>query len=106
MPDFVIAQGNLPTLNDTLCGSINLGPNSCGGNGGPAQALDLTNCTVQFVFQDLAGSMATCTGNAQILNASAGQVAYTFTAGQTDTPGRYQAQWKITFPNGQILNLP
>lgn len=98
MPDFVIAQGNLPTLTDTLYGNINIG--SC------PQALDLTNCAVQFVFQDLAGSMATCTGNAQTLNASAGQVAYTFTAGQTDTTGSYQAQWKITFSNGQILSLP
>ncbi len=101
MPDFAIAQGNLPKLTDTLYGTINIGPSTS-----PPSPLDLTGCTVQFVFQGPAGSLATVSGNAQIINATAGQVAYTFTTGQTDAPGSYQAQWKVTFASGQILNLP
>jgi len=100
MPDFVIAQGNLPKLTDILCGSINIDP-----HGGHPPALDLTGCSVQFVFQEIGGA-SQGTGDAQIVNATAGQVAYTFTTRQTEAPGSYRAQWKVTFPNGQILNLP
>ena len=101
MPDFFIAQGNLPKLTDTLYGSINLDRD----NGGCPPALDLTGCSVQFVFQEISGAPQGA-GDAQIVNATAGQVAYTFTAGQTDAPGSYRAQWKVTFPTGQVLNLP
>lgn len=100
MPDFVIAQGNLPKVIDTLFGSASIDAHN-GPSGAPP--LDLTGCTVQFIFQSGAGTFAS---SAQILNATGGQVSYTFAAGQTDSLGTYQAQWKVTFSNGQVLNLP
>jgi hypothetical protein len=94
-PDFRITQGNRPKITDTL--SDDAGP------------VDLTGCTVRFIFQrDPTVSFSKA---AIVTVAAAGTVEYTLAAGESDAIGLYQAQWEITttstgikrtFPTGSL----
>jgi hypothetical protein len=87
-PSFVISQGNLPTLQDTLR------VENC--------PVDLTGATVTFTYQ----GPATATVAAVVTDASCGKVQYQFTAGQTTAAGNYQGQWTVTDSLGGVRSFP
>lgn len=87
MSDFsptVVAQGNVGSFVDVL--------REQDGN-----AVNLTGCTVQFVFQSRDNLAISFSGAATVTDAPNGKVKYTVAPGQTDSAGKYQAQWLVTF---------
>lgn len=77
---FKISAGNLVKVTDTL--KDNTGA-----------VLDLTGCTVLFLFQ---GPGVNFQGSAVVASdPTTGVVTYTFAAGQTDVVGDYVAQWEV-----------
>ncbi|HEX3800246.1 MAG TPA: hypothetical protein VH413_16240 [Verrucomicrobiae bacterium] len=94
MKTIVLTQGNLPLISATL-------------HGPTCAIVDLTGCTVQFVFEQKLGpiipggtgnnSPFTFTANATVVGSPAnGQVSYQFVSGQTNLPGEFEAQWLVT----------
>ena len=72
MTAFKISQGNLPTLSDTLTNET-------------GAAIDLTNCTVAFNFQQMPAGTSFSPA-ATITAATNGNVQYQFTAGRRRSP--------------------
>ena len=92
MKKFKIAQGTTPTITQTIITS----------NGQP---VNLTGYSVNFVCQ-IEGGGVNFSGGATIVNASLGQVSYTFLSGQTATAGPYEAQWQVVDPSGNTTLYP
>lgn len=92
MKKLKIAQGQTPTIQQTLIQS----------NGQP---VNLTGCTVTFVFQ-IAGGGVNFSGAATLVNATMGQVSYTFGSGQTATAGSYEGQWQVVDGSGNTTLYP
>jgi len=96
-PDFRLTVGNRPLITATMTDDL----------GTP---VDLTGATVQFIFQS---GPTVFTRTAAIVNppGTDGQVSYQMVAGDTDKPGKYQAQWVATlagnprtFPTASLGN--
>lgn len=77
-------------------------------------AVNLTGCTVQFKFQQLTASLQPSGGTPytpQSFTAAAivagapanGNVSYQFSAGQTNIPGDYRAQWLVTNTTSSLI---
>lgn len=95
MANFRIKQGDtLPIFQVTL---------KAGG-----VAVDLTGATVTFEMRDEYGAIvvqAAATPDAdQVTNK--GVVAFTFTAANTATAGKFLAEWKVDFGGGAIQTFP
>lgn len=71
-------------------------------------ALDLTTATtVMFKMRPLDGStVPKIDAAATIVSPLAGTVRYTWAAGDTDTPGDYQAEIEITWSDGGVQTVP
>jgi len=67
---------------------------------------NLTNATARFLMSADPDSSPLIAGNALILSALAGTVQYEFQAGETDTPGEYNAEWEVTFIDGRKVTYP
>lgn len=92
--DLVIGQGlTVPTYTDTILDAS-------------GSALNLTDATVKFVMRSLANAAATVNAAATIVNASTGQVSFTFTAADTAIAGLYMAQWIVTESGGGTYAFP
>lgn len=68
--------------------------------------LDLTGCTVAFVMRLNSAAQVKVNAPAVIDNAPTGKVSYAWSAGDTDTPGKYRAEWVITYSNGRKRTVP
>lgn len=93
--DFTIKQGDtLPPITATL--------EDVDG------AVDLTDASaVLFKMQPIAGGAMTVDDAATIASPStAGQVSYAWQAGDTDTPGWYNAEWEVTFTDQSVATFP
>jgi hypothetical protein len=91
-PDFRLTQGNLPNISAELTDDT-------------GAAVDLTGCSVRFIFQY--GAL-TRSGAAIIVNppGTDGVVSYQMASGDTDQPGFYQAQWEATYASGLKRTFP
>src|ERR1039458_5866427 len=85
-PDFRIGQGNIPKINNVLTDNT----------GAP---VDLTGCSVKFIFQSTNGTSFSRTAAITNSPGTDGAVNYQTVAADTLAPGLYQAQWEVTYPD-------
>jgi len=64
--------------------------------------IDLTDSTVQFQMRKQDDRRFTVNGLADIIDAIAGKVAYSWGPNDLATPGDYLVQWEITFVDDKI----
>lgn len=69
-------------------------------------AKDLTGASVDFIMKDPTASSAKVSAAATVVNASAGEVEYEWSSGDTDTTGWYKAEWEVTYGDGDIETFP
>ena len=69
-------------------------------------AVNLSGATVKFVLINYSTGVTVINASATIVNATGGQVSYTWSATDTRTPGRYTAFWVVTFSGGQVESFP
>lgn len=63
--------------------------------------LDSSTDTVTFHIEDEDGNAVSMTNTASIENGPEGVVSYQWDASDTDTPGTYFAEFRVTFNEGQ-----
>lgn len=68
-------------------------------SGGP---LDLTDCQVYFQMRKADDHRYTINAAANIVDASAGTVAYVLAANDLNTPGEYQAQFEVHYQDATV----
>ena len=93
--DFTIKQGDSePVLTDTLTYS-------------DGSAVDLSGATLELVVRSMTeAEPRALSGSAQVTDAPAGAVSYTFSAADTATAGLCMATWVVTFPGGAQMTFP
>jgi hypothetical protein len=69
-------------------------------------AVNLTGASVRFVMSKSPTSTPKVDAAATIVDASAGKVRYTWQAADLNAPGRYIAEWQVTFSGGAIETYP
>lgn len=73
---------------------------------GDAAAVDITgNLGVTFHMRDQSGTVKVDAA-ATVNDASAGDVQYDWSAGDTDTAGIYDAEFEVTYSDGTIETFP
>lgn len=93
MADFSLkSHDRLPSIQATL---------SSGGS-----PLDLTGAAVSFIMAPVKGGVPKVNAAATVVTAGSGVVRYDWAAGDTDTPGSYQAEWQITWSDGRKQTVP
>lgn len=73
---------------------------------GAGNAIDLTSATVRFHMKKVGATSATVDADATIVDEDAGSVKYVWTAADTATAGSFQAEFEVTYTNGQIETFP
>lgn len=68
-------------------------------------AINLNGSSVRFHMRR-AGAAVVIDAAATIVTAAAGLVRYSWTAGDTDTAGSYQAEFEVTYADGSIESFP
>jgi hypothetical protein len=92
--DFWLKAGDLvPSITSTLVD----------GNGQP---IDILGADVTFIMRAFEGAIPTVQAPATNLQMAGqddtiGKVAYEWTAGDTDVPGGYRAEWQVEFADGR-----
>lgn len=66
----------------------------------------LAGTTVEFLMTPKGSDTATVDAAATIVDEDAGEVKYEWSAGDTDTIGYYDAEWKVTFNDGDVMRFP
>ncbi|HJW80808.1 MAG TPA: hypothetical protein VJ396_01080 [Acidiferrobacterales bacterium] len=94
MADFTIRKGNrLPGIEAVLYD----------GNG----VVDLTDAvSVELRVRPEKGETATVVYTAEITGLTTGRVRYLWGVGTTDTPGIYNAAWRVTWPSSKTSDYP
>jgi hypothetical protein len=92
MADFVIKQGSTgPAILDQLLNE----------DGSP---VDLTGATAKFLLSsEDSGRVG---GEATVVDARQGKVAYNWATEDTRFAGNYMGEWRITFPDGRVETYP
>lgn len=65
-------------------------------------AVNVTGATVRFHMQLLGETVLKVDAPAVVVDAEAGHVRYVLQEGDTDTPGRYKAEYEVTFLDGSV----
>ena len=81
-----------PTATATLLGAA-----------GPA---NLTASSVRFIMRPRPSGAVKVNGASTIVDPAAGTVFYDRAAVDTDTAGRYYAEFEVTFSNGDVQSFP
>lgn len=68
--------------------------------------VDLSNCNVQFIFQDRQRNDPPVTGDAVLIAPSSGLIEYAWASGNVSSIGTYLAEWRVHFPNTKVLSFP
>ena len=69
-------------------------------------AIDLWGATVKFHLSDYPGEKVIINSIATIEEAENGEVKYNWQSGDTETAGRYKAEFQVDFTNGRIETFP
>lgn len=69
-------------------------------------AINLTGSTVKFLMRSVNGGLVKVNAACVVVNASAGQVRYDWALADTDTPGKYHAEFQITDGSGLRETCP
>ena len=90
--DFIIKKDDdLPNIRATLFDGVGV-------------PVNLSAATVEFRMASLAGGVK-ASGSAVVVDAANGVVEYAWQAGDTDTVGRYRAEFKVTI-GGELQTFP
>lgn len=73
---------------------------------GTGAAIDLTGATVLFSMRSQSGATVIEAQPALIVDAEAGVVEYEWTAEDTDDPGIYEAEFRVTLSDGNVETIP
>lgn len=68
--------------------------------------VDLSNTTVQFIYQRKNRLTQPVTGSATILGSPSGYVEYAWPTGATDTNGVYYGEWRVSTSSGKKISFP
>lgn len=68
--------------------------------------VDLTSATVRFIAKDTSDSSVAIDAAATLTDAANGQVEYRFTTGDTDTAGKFNVEWEVTFVDATVQTFP
>lgn len=68
--------------------------------------IDLTGCTVRFIMSDTMTKVMKINREALIQDAVNGTVWVVFEDGETDTPGTYKAEFKVTYTDFRKETFP
>jgi hypothetical protein len=68
--------------------------------------LDLTGASVTFRMRARGGAVKIAAGACTVITAASGIVEYPWAAGDTDTPGLYDAEFVATLPGALPLTAP
>lgn len=70
-------------------------------------AVNLTATTVRFKMRGLGANEETIDASAEVVDAAEGQVRYQWLAADTDTEGRYDAEFEVTYTaSGSVETFP
>ncbi len=70
-------------------------------------AVDITGSTIAFFMRNLETGIIKINGTAGVItNATGGEFEYRWAAIDTDTVGRFSAEFKVTFGDGTVLSVP
>lgn len=61
---------------------------------------DLTDCSVSFFMENGVSSLCNVTDPVN------GKVIFVLEAPMVDVPGRYKAEFKVTYPDGRVAHFP
>lgn len=90
---YLKAGDTAPTLEATLTDA----------NGDP---IDVTNADVDFQMSEPRGGPVVIDAAMSKQDAANGVVAYSWTSGDTDSPGRYRAEIEVTYGDGSVETFP
>lgn len=91
--------------NDTLPAlQINVKSRGCLDNIIPFSLTGVTACT--FSMADDCGSLKISSAAASIVTASAGTIQYEWTTDDTDTAGKFKAEFELFFSDGKKMTVP
>ena len=68
--------------------------------------VDLDGSSVRFHMREVGSTTAKVDAAATLVNSSTGEVKYTWSSGDTDTIGSYQAEFEVTFADSSIETFP
>lgn len=68
--------------------------------------IDLTGADVRFAMLEPRGAVVTIDTGATISDADNGEVRYPWADGDTTTPGRYRAEFVVTYQDGTVETFP
>lgn len=69
-------------------------------------AIDLTGATVRFHMRQSGSTTAKVDAAATVVTAASGIVKYTWSAADTDTEGRFEGEFEVTYADGSIETVP
>ncbi len=71
-----------------------------------ADALANPATVVSFIMRKTGDPAPKVNAPAEVVDAPARRVRYLWTATNTDTPGTYQAEWEVVFPDASVRTFP
>lgn len=69
-------------------------------------AVDISGGSVRFHLKKVGASSLKVDAAATIDDGANGKVSYSWSSGDTDTAGSYEAEWEVTYSGGGIETFP
>tara|TARA_R110001632_G_scaffold48563_1_gene122372 strand:+ start:1089 stop:1412 length:324 start_codon:yes stop_codon:yes gene_type:complete len=73
---------------------------------GSGDPVDLINTTIKFHMRPIGSSAASIDATASIISQSLGIVQYNWVSGDTSDIGSYQAEFEVTYSDGNVETFP